>query len=190
MIFQLIQQDNTTAQIRQQDVNVENNSNWNFRLFAPLNFIEKLEGYTGIILVNTDYQSSTFNVDLNKWNLYWFIQTSFQLPWDINFELSGNYGTGALEGQIEVDWLAELDFSFGKKFLKEKLKVNLGFNKMLNRGFVGNIDYGNGTAAVESNGSRQNIQLRVAYSFGSKFGKKKTGRNTNRDEERRIKDTN
>ena len=190
VIFQLIQQDNTTAQIRQQDVNVENNANWNFRLFAPLNFIEKLEGYTGIILVNTDYQSSTFNVDLNKWNLYWFIQTSFQLPWDINFELSGNYGTGALEGQIEVDWLAGLDFSFGKKFLKEKLKVNLGFNKMLNRGFVGNIDYGNGTAAVESNGSRQNIQLRIAYNFGSKFGKKKTERNTNRDEERRIKDAN
>lgn len=190
VIFQLIQQDNTTAQIRQQDVNIENNANWNFRLFAPLNFIKNLEGYSGIILVNTDYQSSTFNVDLNKWNLYWFIQTSFQLPWDINFELSGNYGTGALEGQIEVDWLAGLDFSFGKKFLKEKLKVNLGFNKMLNRGFVGNIDYGNGTAAVESNGSRQNIQLRVAYSFGSKFGKKKTGRNTNRDEERRIKDAN
>lgn len=190
VIFQLIQQDNTTAQIRQQDVNIENNANWNFRLFAPLNFIKNLEGYTGIILVNTDYQSSTFNVDLNKWNLYWFIQTSFELPWDINFELSGNYGTGALEGQIEVDWLAGLDFSFGKKFLKEKLKVNLGFNKMLNRGFVGNIDYGNGTAAVESNGSRQNIQLRVSYSFGSKFGKKKTGRNTNRDEERRIKDAN
>lgn len=190
VIFQLIQQDNTTAQIRQQDVNIEKNANWNFRLFAPLNFIKKLEGFTGVIVVNTDYQSSTFNVDLNKWNLYWFIQASYQLPWDINFELSGNYGTGALEGQIDVDWLAELDFSFGKKFLKDKLKVNLGFNKMLNRGFVGNIDYGNGIAAVESNGSRQNIQLRVAYSFGSKFGKKKTGRNRNRDEENRINDTN
>jgi hypothetical protein len=190
VIFQLIQQDNTTAQIRQQDVNIEKNANWNFRLFAPLNFIKKLEGFTGVIVVNTDYQSSTFNVDLNKWNLYWFIQASYQLPWDINFELSGNYGTGALEGQIDVDWLAELDFSFGKKFLKEKLKVNLGFNKMLNRGFVGNIDYGNGIAAVESNGSRQNIQLRVAYSFGSKFGKKKTERNRNRDEENRINNTN
>ena len=58
---------------------------------------------------------------------------------------------------------------------------------MLNRGFVGNIDYGNGIASVESNGSRQNIQLRLAYSFGAKFGKKKTKRKTNRDEENRIK---
>ncbi|QNM85231.1 TonB-dependent receptor [Polaribacter pectinis] len=186
VLFQLIKQDNATAQIRQQDVNVENNANWNFRLFAPVNFAKGLEGYTGIIVTNTDYQSSTYGVDLNKWNLIWFIQASYQLPWDVNFELSGNYGTGALEGQIEVDWLAELDFSFGKKFLDDKLKVNLGFNKMLNRGFVGNIDYGNGTAQVESNGSRQNIQLRLVYSFGSQFGKKKSKRNSNNDEENRI----
>ena len=190
VIFELIRQDNITAQIRQQEVNIKNNTNWNFRLFAPLNFVKDLEGYTGFIVTNPSFQSSTYNVNLSKWNLYWFIQANYQLPGDINFELSGNYGTGALEGQIEVEWLAELDFSFGKKFLKDKLKVNLGFNKMLNRGFVGNIDYGNGIAAVESNGSRQNIQLRVAYSFGSKFGKKKTRRNRNRDEENRINDTN
>ncbi|TMM29954.1 TonB-dependent receptor [Polaribacter aestuariivivens] len=190
VIFQLIKQDNATAQIRQQNVNVENNENWNFRLFAPVNFAKGLEGYTGIIVTNTDFQSSTYDIDLNKWNLIWFIQASYQLPWDVNFELSGNYGTGALEGQIEVDWLAELDFSFGKKFLDDKLKVNLGFNKMLNRGFVGNIDYGNGTAQVESNGSRQNIQLRLVYSFGSQFGKKKSKRSRNNDEENRINDGN
>ena len=190
VIFQLIKQDNTTAQIRQQEVNVENNSNWNFRLFAPLSFIKGLEGYTGFIVTNTDYQSSTFDVNLNKWNLLWFIQANYKLPWDVNFELSGNYGTGALEGQIEVDWLAGLDLSFGKKFLDDKLKVNLGLNKMLNRGFVGNINYGNGTAKVESNSSRQNIQLRLTYSFGSKFGKKKSRRNSSKDEENRINSNN
>tara|TARA_R110002073_G_scaffold108336_5_gene243530 strand:+ start:110673 stop:113048 length:2376 start_codon:yes stop_codon:yes gene_type:complete len=189
-IFQLIQQDNTTAQIRQREVNVEKNANWNFRLFAPLNLVKGLEGYTGIIVTNTDFQSSTYNLDLNKWNLIWFVQASYQLPWDINFEVSGNYGTGALEGQIDVDWLAELDVSFGKKFMKDKLRVNLGFSKILNRGFVGNIDYGNGNASVESNGSRQNVQLRLTYSFGSKFGKKKEKRNSSRDEENRIRNNN
>ena len=187
-IFDLIKQDNQTAQIRQQVVNVENNENWNFRLFAPVDFTDGLEGYTGIIVTNTDYQSSTFGIDLNKWNLIWFLQASYELPWDINFELSGNYGTGALEDQIEVDWFAELDFSFGKTFLEDTLKANLGFNKMLNRGFVGTIDYGNGAAAVESNGSRQNIQFRLTYSFGDRFGKKKSNRNTNRDEQDRIND--
>lgn len=189
-IFDLIKQDNTTAQIRQQVVNIENNENWNFRLFAPVDFTEGLEGYTGIIVTNTDFESSTFDVDLDKWNLIWFLQANYELPWDINFELSGNYGTGALEGQVEIDWFAELDFSFGKKFLDDKLKANLGFSKMLNRGYVGNIDYGNGLADVESNGSRQNIQLRLAYSFGSKYGKKKSRSRASRDEENRIEANN
>ena len=125
IIFQLIQQDNATAQIRQREVNVESNSNWNFRLFAPVNFTKGLEGFTGLIVTNTDFESSTYNVNLNKWNLIWFIQANYELPWDINFEVSGNYGTGALEGQIEVDWLAELDFSFGKKFLEKFLPRRL-----------------------------------------------------------------
>jgi hypothetical protein len=190
VIFDLIRQDNATAQIRQQEVNVESNTNWNFRLFAPLNFIKGLEGYTGFIGTYTDFQSETFDINLDKWNLYWFIQASYKLPWDINFEMSGNYGTGALEGQIDVNWLAELDVSFGKKFMNDRLRVNLGLSKILNRGFVGNIDYGNGTAWVESNGSRQNIQLRFVYSFGSQFGKKKSRRNLSRDEEDRIRDNN
>ena len=189
-ILELIQQDNLTAQIRQTEVNIEKNDNWNFRLFGPLSFIKGVEGYTGIIVVNTDYKSLAYDLYLNKWNLYWFIQANYEFPFGINFELSGNYGTGALEGQIEVDWLADLDFSFGRTFLDEKLKINLGFNKMLNRGFVGNIDYGTGTAAVESNGSRQSIQLRLVYSFGSKFNKKATDRNTSRDEENRIRNDN
>ncbi|WP_298781349.1 outer membrane beta-barrel protein [uncultured Polaribacter sp.] len=198
-IAQLISQSNSSAQIRQQETNIDNSYNWNFRLFAPVNFTKGLEGYTGVIVTSNNFHATIldkdipgefYKINLNKWNLIWFIQASYQLPWDVNLEVSGNYGTGALEGQIEVDWLAELDFSFGKKFLDDKLKVNLGFNKMLNRGFVGNIDYGNGTAEVESNGSRQNIQLRMVYSFGSKFGKKKASRNTNRDEENRINDNN
>lgn len=189
-IFDLITQDNTTAQIRQQEVNVENNANWNFRLYAPVEFAKGLEGYTGIIVANTDYQSSTYNVDLNKWSFIWFLEASYKLPWDIDFELSGNYGTGALEGQIDVDWFAGLDFSFGKKFFDKKLKANLGFNKMLNRGFVGKINYGNGIADIVSNESRQNIQLRLAYSFGSKFGKKKNRSNSSRDVQNRIEDEN
>jgi len=40
-----------------------------------------------------------------------------------NFEVSGNYGTGALDEGVDVDWFAELDFSFGKTFLDDRLKL-------------------------------------------------------------------
>ena len=188
-IFNIIQQDDTTAQIRQLEVNIENNSNWNFRLFGPLDFIPKVEGFTGFIVLNNDLESATYSIDLNKWSLIWFTQASYTLPYDINFEVSGNYGTGALDEGVDVDWFAELDFSFGKTFLDDRLKLNLGFNKMLNRGFVGVIDYDNVNASVESNGSRQNIQLRLSYSFGSKFGKNENDRDSSAEEER-IQDRN
>jgi len=122
--------------------------------------------------------------------LFWFTQASYELSWGINAELNAHYGTGALEGQIDVEWLAGLDFSFGKKFYDDRLKVNLGFNKMLNRGFIGTVNYDNVVADIESNDSRQNIQLRLIYSFGSKFGKKKKRSNASRDEENRIDDNN
>ena len=189
-IFNSIKQDNETAQIRQQAVNVENFENWNFRLFGPLNFTKKLDGFTGIIVSWNSFTSATHDINLSKWNLLWILQANYELPWKVNLEVSGNYGTGALEDQFNLDWLAELDFSFGKKFLGDKLKVNLGFSKMLNRGFVGNIDYGNGMANFDSNGSRQNIQLRVRYNFGAKFGKKKFKKNSPKGEENRIENNN
>jgi len=188
-IFELIQQDDTTAQIRQMEVNVENNANWNFRLFGPLSFIKGVDGFTGFIVINTDYESSTYSIDLDKWSLIWFTQASYELPYEINFEVSGNYGTGALEQGVDVSWFTNLDFSFGKKFFDDQLKVNLGFSKMLNRGIVGVIDHGNVNASVESNQSRQNVQLRLAYNFGSKFGKSKTDRNSAQEEDR-IQDDN
>ena len=188
-IFELIQQDDATAQIRQMEVNIEKNTNWNFRLFGPFNFIKGVDGFTGFVVINNDYASESYSIDLNKWSLIWFTQANYGLPYDINFELSGNYGTGALDEGVEVDWFADLEVSFGKKFLDDQLKVNLGFSKILNRGFVGVIDYGNVNAQVDSNGSRQNVQLRLVYNFGSNFGKSKTDRNATEEEER-IQDEN
>ena len=188
-IFELIQQDNTTAQIRQMEVNVENNVNWNFRLFGPLSFIKGMDGFTGFIVIHNDFASQNYSIDLNKWSLIWFTQASYTLPYDINFEVSGNYGSGALEEGVDLSWFADLDLSFGKKFLDDQLKVNFGLSKILNRGFVGVINYGNVNAELESNGSRQNVQLRLVYSFGSKFNKSKIDRNATQEEER-IRDEN
>lgn len=189
-MFQFVSQDEATAQIQRTTINLNTSKNWNFRLFAPLSFIKNVEGYTGFIVNHNKFKSNPNQLHLQKWSLMWFTQANYELPWEINAELNGNYGTGALEGGIDAEWFAGLGFSFSKKFLDEKLKVNLGFNKMLNRGFVGVINYNNLYAEVESNQSRQNIQLRLSYSFGSKFGKKKARKNASQDEENRIDDNN
>jgi hypothetical protein len=189
-MFQFVSQDNDTAQIERTTINLSDSNNWNFRLFGPLSFIPDVEGYTGIIVSRNKFESELNNLNLQKWNLIWFTQASYELPWKINAEINGNYGTGALEGGIDADWFADLNFSLGKKFLDDKLKVNLSINKILNRGFVGVIDYNNLYANIESNQSRQNVQLRLSYSFGSKFSKKSSRKNASEDEENRINDNN
>ncbi len=191
-LFQFISQDDATAQVSRSTINLSERKNWNFRLFGPLDFIKGLEGFTGFIVDYNIFQSNDLNpqLKLSKWNYGWYTQASYELPWKINAEMSSYFGSGALEGQIDVGWIGNLEFSFGRKFLDDKLKVNLGISKVLNRGFVGTVNYDNINADIESNGSRQNVQLRLAYSFGSKFGKKKSRRNSSRDEENRIDDNN
>lgn len=191
-LFLFISQDDATAQVSRSTINLSERKNWNFRLFGPLDFIKGVEGFTGFIVDYNKFQSNdlTPQLKLSKWNYGWYTQASYELPWEINAEMSSYFGSGALEGQIDVDWIGNLDFSFGKKFLDDRLKVNLGISKVLNRGFVGTVNYDNINADIESNGSRQNVQLRFSYSFGSKFGKKKNRSNSSREEENRIDDNN
>ncbi len=189
-LFLFISQDDTTAQISRTTINLQDRKNWNFRFFGPLDFIKGVEGFSGLIVNYNKFQSNELNpvLKLSKWSYGWYTQASYKLPWDVNAEMSSFFGSGILEGQINSGWIGDLSFSFGKKFINERLKVNLGINKVLNRGFVGRVNYDNIKANIEANGSRQNVQLRLVYSFGSKFGKKKTKRNASEDEKNRIDD--
>ncbi|WP_174719898.1 TonB-dependent receptor domain-containing protein [Hyunsoonleella pacifica] len=191
-LFLFISQDDATAQVNRTTINLSERRNWNFRLFGPLDFIKGIEGFSGFIVDYNEFMSFDLDpqLELSKWNIGWYTQASYKLPWEINAEMSSYFGSGALEGQIDVGWIGDLSFSFGKKFMDDRLKVNLGINKVLNRGFVGTVNYDNIDADIEANGSRQNVQLRVAYSFGSKFGKKKSRRNSSREEQDRIEDNN
>ena len=191
-LFLFISQDDATAQVSRTTINLSERKNWNFRLFGPLDFIKGVEGFSGFIVDYNEFMSFDLNpqLELSKWNIGWYTQASYELPWEINAEMSSYFGSGALEGQIDVGWIGDLSFSFGKKFMDDRLKVNLGINKVLNRGFVGTVNYDNIDAEIEANGSRQNVQLRLAYSFGSKFGKKKSRRNSSSDEQNRIEDNN
>lgn len=189
-MFQYISQNTETAEISRTTINLTEKENWNFRLFGPLSFIKGVDGFTGFIVNYNKLKSAPDNLNLDKWSLIWFTQASYELPWEINAEISGNYGTGALDGGMDVDWFAGLDLSLGKTFLDDRLKVNFGLNKILNRGFVGKINYNNLNADVESNESRRNVQLRVSYSFGSRYGKQKNRENSSKEEQNRIDDNN
>ncbi len=192
-MLQLISQDDATGVISRSMDNLDIKESWNFRLFAPLNFIKGIEGYTGVIVDYNKIQkayANALNVNLSKWNLTWYTSAEYELPFKIKSEISGWYSTGGLEGQIEMDWLAGMDFAMSKTFLDGKLKANLGMRKILNRQFSGTINYANVDGHILSRESKQNVYLQLTYNFGSRFGKKKKNHNSSKDEEDRINDNN
>jgi len=191
-LLELITQNDTTAQTSRSVINLSEEKNWNFRAFAPLNFIEGLEGYSGLIVNHNSYKSRNLspNLDLSKWSLTWYTNIEYKFPWNINSELTGYYTSGGLQGQIQHEWLAGLSFAMSKKFLKDKLKINLGIGEILNRQFKGIIKYNNINADLISDWSRQNVYFQLTYNFGSKFNKKKKRSNTSKEEEDRIKNNN
>ncbi len=191
-LFEIITQNDATAQTSRSVINLAERKNWNFRIFAPLNFLKGLDGYTGFIVNQNIFKSESLTpqLDLDKWSVTWFTNIEYELPWGINSELSGYYSSGGLQGQIEHEWLAGLSFAMSKKFMKDRLKANIGIGEVLNRQFKGVIRYDNINADVISDWSRQNVYFQLTYNFGSKFSKKKDRSNSSEEEQERIKDNN
>jgi len=191
-LFEIITQNDTSAETSRSVINIAENNNFTASLFGPLDFINGLDGYSGFIVNYNEYTSDRLTpaLDLSKWSLTWYTSAEYQLPWDINSEISAYYSTGGLEGQIDYKWIAGIDIALSKKFLDDRLKVSVEFEEILNRKFLGNIKYDNVDANIESDWARQNLFLQLNYSFGSKFSKKKRRNNASKDEQDRIDDSN
>jgi len=187
-LFELISQNDATSETSRSVINLAKNENWSFNLFAPLSFIKGLEGYTGVIVNYNRFMSENLNpvLDNKKWNMTWFTSAEYKLPWGIQSEVSGYYTSGGFEGQIEFDWIAGLDIAFSKKFMNDQLKVSVELEEILDRKFNGAINYDNVNANIISDFPRRNIFLLLSYSFGNKYNKKKSRKNSAGDEVDRI----
>ncbi|MBW1294713.1 TonB-dependent receptor domain-containing protein [Aquimarina litoralis] len=191
-LFEIITQNDTSAETSRSVINLAENNSFTASLFGPLDFIKGLDGYTGVIVNYNEYTSERLipSLDLSQWSLTWYTSAEYKLPWGINSEVSGYYSTGGLEGQIEYKWIAGIDLAISKKFMNDRLKVSLEFEEILNRKFLGSINYDNVNATIVNDWPRQNIFLQLNYNFGSKLSKKKNRNNVSEDERDRIEDKN
>jgi len=191
-LFQILRQDDNSAEISRSTINIAENSNFSFNFFIPLKFINNLEGFTGFIVNNKHYKSNDLMINFNqsKWGLTWHINAEYKLPYNINSEISGHYTTGGLEGQVEYKHIAGIDLAFSKKFLNNRLKVALEWEEIINSPFKGIINYNNINANITNNWVNNNIYLQLNYSFGSKFNKGKHKDNSSKEEQDRIDSNN
>jgi len=189
ILFQIVSQNDTTSETSRSTINLANNDNWSFSLFAPLSFIKGLEGYTGVIVNYANYTSENLNpvLDNSLWSMTWYTSAEYKLPWNIQSEISGYYTSGGLDGQIEFDWMAGIDIAFSKKFLDDQLKVSVELEEIIDRKFMGAINYDNVNANIITDWPRRNVFLQLSYSFGKKYNKSKNRKNGAGDEVDRIK---
>ncbi|MCV6629957.1 MAG: TonB-dependent receptor [Flavobacteriaceae bacterium] len=190
-IFQVIEQDDITGEIARTTINLAKNYNWNFRLLAPLNFGENLEGYTGMIAAYNHFEDNSLHIplQLKKWNYTFFFNIQYQLPWQLEAEADFVYLSGGLDGQMIHDRLSNLDLSISRRFLNKKLNVSLSYEELLQHPFKASIQYDNIDANLYGLNPMKNVYLQVRYSFGDAFQKKKNRKNKN-DESDRIQNNN
>ncbi len=191
-LFEIITQNDTSAETSRSVINLAENNNLSASLFGPLDFIKGLDGFTGVIVNYNEYTSEKLTpaLDISQWSLTWYTSAEYKLPWGINSEISGYYTTGGLEGQIEYKWIAGLDIALSKKFFEDRLKVSVEFEEVLDRKFLGNINYDNVNASIVNDWPRQNLYLQLNYSFGSKYNKNKKRSNASKEVQDRINDKN
>ncbi|GLB52519.1 TonB-dependent receptor [Neptunitalea chrysea] len=189
-LFEIITQDDTTAEVSRSMINLANREYWNFSLYAPLNFLKGMDGYVGVIVNYNKYSSDELSprLYLDNWGTSAFFNVQYTLPWKINAEVFGYYNSSGLEGQIKYDWIANMNAAFSRKFMNEKLKVNVGVGDILNRKFMGTVTYSNVDANVVSDWYRRNVYMQLTYSFGNSFKKEKKRTNSSQEEENRIQD--
>lgn len=166
-------------------VNMENFERFGGSLFFPLDFIPKVSGYGGVIAnfnrFDSPYLNEIFQVDF--WSITTFLQANINLPWDMQGEIGGWFTNGGQDGIIAYEHLYGVSIGLEKKFLDDKLSVQLGVDDLVYRYFQGNIDYANVIADVDSRWDTQIVNFRLNWRFGNQHLKKNERRSSGASDE-------
>ncbi len=169
----LTQQNDATGETNLSTFNLESYKNLNISLFFPLDFIPRASGYGGFIANNNMYNSEYLNAQLDrqKWDFTGFIQTEWKLPYKVTGEISGWYNSGGIEGIIDAQYLYGVDVGLAKKFLNDKLKVNIGIENILAKYMTATIDYENMDLSIYNRWDGPVYNLELSYKFGNQHMK-------------------
>ena len=176
-IVEVTNQETDSEEAFKTDVNFDNRDQFSASLFFPLSFIKGFDGYGGVILSNTSFDSNFLDAQFaeNKWNTTAFLQAEFKLPWDINAELGGWFTSSNQEGIFKSEYLYGTSFGISKKFLDNKAKISLGVEDFANRFWYAHVDYQQDMDLV-SRWQAPVVNARFSYKFGNQHLKSQAKR--------------
>lgn len=187
-ITQVTEQDDATGAAFATTVNLDRYVRYGGSLFFPLDFIHKsISGYGGAMLFYNQYVSDYLGAEFNQdqWNLTGFLQLNVKLPASINMEITGWYQGKGLDGIMAYDPLFGVDAGIERKFLDDKLRVQLSAEGIIQRFWYGEVNYQNMNFDIVSRWEAPIVNLNVTWKFGNQYLKKDESRRSAAEEERR-----
>ena len=179
------EQDDETGVTSATVVNLEKFEKYGGSLFFPLDFIPKFSGYGGVMAYYNKFDSEYLNdqFQVNVWTITAFLQANIDLPWDVKGEIGGWFTNGGQDGIVAFEHLYGVSIGLERKFLNDKLSVQFGVDDLFFRYFIGNINYANVVADVDSRWDTQIVNLRLNWRFGNQHLKKTEKRGSGASDE-------
>ncbi len=158
-----------------------------FNASAPVQFSEKWNAYFNLSASHLDNQADYGNgavVDLQAFTYTVYQQHTFNLPFQLQGEISGYYsGPGVWGGVFEYESNWSLNLGLQRKFFKDKLNVRVSADDLFyETGWDGASDF----AGLVSRGSGRWDSRRISVSMNYSFGNpniKSRRRNTGLEDE-------
>lgn len=187
VLTEVIEQNDETGEAFQTEVNLDKYIRYGGSLFFPLDFIAKpISGYGGFMLFYHDYQAEYLDTDYlqNQWTTNAFMQINIALPHEWKLEVTGWMQGKGLDGILRHETMYGVDAGIQKKFLDNKLRVQLSADGIIQKFFHARVDYANLNYNLVSEWEAPTVQARVTWNFGNQSLKGRESRKSASSSER------
>lgn len=159
--------------------NIANQEIYNIGISYPFSIKKWWNVYFSLNAYQSSYRALNLDfVALTRETLSFYMQNTFNLPAQIQMELSGWFSSPSVwGGTYETDALGALNLAFQKKFFSEKLNLRLAFNDVLySIPWSGTTQFGNLFINGSGGSDSRNIAFSLNYNFGNSEVKKARNR--------------
>jgi iron complex outermembrane recepter protein len=153
-----------------------------------LDITKKWGFYANTTLYKSFYRSDIpgKNINLNASSLNIYAKSNYQLPSDINLEISGWYNSPSIwGGTFQMDRLLGIDMGIRKPLWDKKASLKVSMSDVFKtNGFHGTSEYGGLKTSIRGEHDSRRMTFSFTYNLGNQHVKGSRSRTTGLDEEK------
>lgn len=188
VLTEVIEQNDTTGEAFQTNVNLDKYIKYGGSLFFPLDFMAKpVSGYGGVMVYYHDYRARYLSAEYlqNQWSVTGFLQVNVTLPKEWKLEVSGWIQGPGLDGIIRHESMYGLSAGLQKEFFDKRLRLQLNGDGIVQKFFHGRVDYENLDFNIVSKWEAPVYNCRLTWKFGNQFIKNRENRSSSSSSEQK-----